>query len=746
MLSCLLANTLLAAGAALLVCAIARWGRPAPAALHALWVVVLLKLLSPFGLVYPLALGFEAPTEAPIQARASEPARLAAVDLEVAEETFFFAAVPEDVATDALPPSQGEVTLPPSAASPAAAPPRRPGPSVFGLLMLVWVGGAGCVAGRQLWQTGRFARRARRARPAPEAIVRHVARLAQRLGVRAPAVRVLPGLASPVVWALGRPVLLWPAGLEDRLAESGRDAVLLHELAHLRRGDHWTRWLELATAVVHWWNPLFWLARRQVRFQAELACDAWVTGTLPGGRRAYAEALLEVCSTVARAAAPSPAVGVGGDGRRDFQRRLTMIMREQVPCRLSGRGKLAVALMAAALLPGWVFAQEEKPPAVEEVVEEIILVDAGDKPGPADAEREKKLKALEAKIAELTKELKALRAGKPAPAADGRTLRVEEAKPKTIVAETVVKTPRGQGQTVIIRVVDENGKLIKEYREGSEPAADTLKKWADLQKHALKMAEAAQADAAKATRQIEIDAKQKAEAARADAMKKAVEARAKAQGAAADIVKRANITITSGGASNVVMLSRATYKLPRDKAEALAKFIESYVQAKVLEVKVDGDGLTVTTTPELQQAIGTLVNLMAGKATSAAPAQGPNTPARVRLAAPAVELKPGAIELHLEPFQQLDQLKLLDGALKLEIEGLKPFIEKLKPEAIKELKLNIEKLNSDLIKEKLIKPAMEKPGEFDLLYKWVAPDTWKWVAPDRADGQKQAPKPAERAK
>ena len=116
--------------------------------------------------------------------------------------------------------------------------------------------------------------------------------MAKRLGVRVPGVRVLAGLASPVLWCLGRPVLLWPDGLECRLKGEGRRAVIAHELAHLRRRDHWVRRLEMVAAVLHWWNPLFWVARKKLRADAELACDAWAAGQ--ADRRAYAEALLEV--------------------------------------------------------------------------------------------------------------------------------------------------------------------------------------------------------------------------------------------------------------------------------------------------------------------------------------------------------------------------------------------------------------------------------------------------------------------
>src|SRR5260370_22027229 len=91
--------------------------------------------------------------------------------------------------------------------------------------------------------------------------------------------------------------------------------VLVHEIAYLRRSDHWGSWLELVGACLYWWNPLFWFGSRQVHENAELACDAWVVDTLPAARPAFAEALIEVAQAMSTKGAPVPALGLGS-GRR----------------------------------------------------------------------------------------------------------------------------------------------------------------------------------------------------------------------------------------------------------------------------------------------------------------------------------------------------------------------------------------------------------------------------------------------
>jgi hypothetical protein len=67
------------------------------------------------------------------------------------------------------------------------------------------------------------------------------------------------------------------------------------------------------------------------------------------------------------------------------------------------------------------------------------------------------------------------------------------------------------------------------------------------------------------------------------------------------------------GPVSEVRLTRATYKLPASKAEALATFLRDHVKASVLETKAEGDTVMVTTTPEAQHVIGQLIALMQGK-------------------------------------------------------------------------------------------------------------------------------------
>jgi beta-lactamase regulating signal transducer with metallopeptidase domain len=98
-------------------------------------------------------------------------------------------------------------------------------------------------------------------------------------------------IGAPVTWGIIRPVILVPARFEH-LPPEHRTQVLCHELAHIQGHDFLLRVLaEVARAVI-WFQPLMWIARRQLREEQELACDDRVVAA--GGKSsAYAKLLLD---------------------------------------------------------------------------------------------------------------------------------------------------------------------------------------------------------------------------------------------------------------------------------------------------------------------------------------------------------------------------------------------------------------------------------------------------------------------
>src|SRR5262249_14358926 len=145
-----------------------------------------------------------------------------------------------------------------------------------GVALAVWFGGGLAWLALVALRVGRFARVLRLADDAPAWFAREVAATAEALGLaRSPRVKLIPGAVAPMVWSLGRAAVYFPAELLRRLSATQRASLVAHELAHLRRGDHWVRWLELAVVAAYWWCPLAWFARRELQRAEEECCDAW---------------------------------------------------------------------------------------------------------------------------------------------------------------------------------------------------------------------------------------------------------------------------------------------------------------------------------------------------------------------------------------------------------------------------------------------------------------------------------------
>lgn len=368
---------------------------PGPAARHALWLTVLFKLITPPVTHWPWSYAIdgtsiavaapasdepsEARTTLSTRSRRSEatarsitptrkrPETTVSVRDVVEGPSELSAAVAIEAAVHNAPREQWPSTVTASSESVAAASPLPDVPvpvrslleQSLHWLLAAWMLGSLGYALFQARRIVRFCRQRDASESAPVWLRREADRVAQLLDVRPPEIQVTSGTGTPRLWCLGRPVLLIPRELLTTMTVEGWRGVLAHELAHLRRGDHWVCRLELLASLVWWWNPLFWLTVRRLDAEAELACDACVISRLPEVRLPYAQALVEICEHLSFAHAPAPSLGVASAGRF-LERRLTMILNERVPDRLAGPAFLLSGLLALVALPGWLVAA---PPA-----------------------------------------------------------------------------------------------------------------------------------------------------------------------------------------------------------------------------------------------------------------------------------------------------------------------------------------------------------------------------------------------
>jgi len=203
---------------------------------------------------------------------------------------------------------------------------------VFPLLVVLWACGSLIVAIS-------WSRKWLRLR----AVMRAAAPLA--LGVDVPAYSS-SSLLEPGVFGIFRPVLMLPEGILGRLTREQLDAVIGHEMCHVRRRDNMTFAIHMVVETLFWFHPMVWWIGTRLVEEREQACDAAV---LQSGSKAavYAEGILKVCKSYVE----SPLGCVSGVSGADLKRRIARIMAQHMGQRLSLRRKLI--LIAAGILSIW---------------------------------------------------------------------------------------------------------------------------------------------------------------------------------------------------------------------------------------------------------------------------------------------------------------------------------------------------------------------------------------------------------
>jgi beta-lactamase regulating signal transducer with metallopeptidase domain len=412
-----LSNAVMATVLALLAAAVGRLYRR-PALIHVLWLLVLLKLVTPPLVILPLTWP-EALPAAPVLPAAEQPdseAVASAPEPNITEPIFEEWNLLDPVPAAFPLKSEPAAVLDPPAATPQAG----YGWSLdtwVSLLGLVWLCGSVALVTVAAVRLYRFHRLLRFGGTAPCWLQARAQEIARRLGLtRCPLLWIVPGRISPLLWALGGRVrLVLPAHLLDGLNAEQQATLLAHELAHARRHDHWVRWLELVTTSLYWWHPVAWWARREIQQVEEECCDAWVVWLLPAAAKAYARALLQTVDFLdARPALPPLASGIGHVPF--LKRRLTMIVRQPFCPRLPWPlylGALVVGLLVLPLAPHPLAAKS--PSALP------VAVDDDDAPGDRVKEQpgrdlERRLEALERKMEKVLQALERADRNRPATA------------------------------------------------------------------------------------------------------------------------------------------------------------------------------------------------------------------------------------------------------------------------------------------------------------------------------------------
>jgi len=190
----------------------------------------------------------------------------------------------------------------------------------FGMLGLYW------------FHSRRVSRLVRLGEPAPAWVQKLTNDTAHDMRVNQTAsVLLVQAQVSPFLWvSRGKPHIVLPSALVHSMDREKLHLVIRHELMHYLRRDHWTNLFSSMVIALQWWNPMAWWARRELRFAQELCCDAAVLALEHVVRRSYAETLFQTVDFVASSEAAVSVPATAFSSCSTFKRRIEMISQKDL--------------------------------------------------------------------------------------------------------------------------------------------------------------------------------------------------------------------------------------------------------------------------------------------------------------------------------------------------------------------------------------------------------------------------------
>src|SRR5436190_4472501 len=173
-----------------------------------------------------------------------------------------------------------------------------------------------------------------------------IRRLQQMAGIGRP-IAVVSSTTSlePGMFGIIRPVLLWPTSIAERLDDRQVEAILAHEICHVRRRDNLAAAVHMLVEALFWFHPLVWWIGARLVDEREQACDEEVV-RLGSEPQTYAESILKTCQLYVESPLPCVA-GVTGS---DLKKRIERIMKNEAGAPLNGWRKILMATAAVVTL------------------------------------------------------------------------------------------------------------------------------------------------------------------------------------------------------------------------------------------------------------------------------------------------------------------------------------------------------------------------------------------------------------
>lgn len=137
---------------------------------------------------------------------------------------------------------------------------------------------------------------------------------------------VTDSVGAPALHGILRPRLLFPPGLLERLSPVEVKLIVTHEMSHCERRDLLAQALIHAAQILHWFNPLVWVAARAARQDCELACDEHVLRRLGSTEpQVYGATLVKILGIASQASKAPLVLGIV-ESKQQMKRRIEMII------------------------------------------------------------------------------------------------------------------------------------------------------------------------------------------------------------------------------------------------------------------------------------------------------------------------------------------------------------------------------------------------------------------------------------
>jgi beta-lactamase regulating signal transducer with metallopeptidase domain len=187
----------------------------------------------------------------------------------------------------------------------------------------------------------------------PERLAQRIASLSEGLGMRGfSRVFISPSVLQAMAVGYLRPMVLLPAAMITQMQPEMLEAVIAHELAHIRRFDLWVNLAQRVTETLLFYHPAVWWLSNCLRNERELCCDELAIKAT-GQRLTYASTLESVSRTRFITKQPILATGLGQDNKPTLSRirHILGLTPTQRNCPFWLAGVIAVLFLAALVIP-----------------------------------------------------------------------------------------------------------------------------------------------------------------------------------------------------------------------------------------------------------------------------------------------------------------------------------------------------------------------------------------------------------